>query len=218
MTKPFLAAFAVAGAVACATVPAQAAVTLKVNSTTIADNGAGDLDPALGQINNTTFPVGFAGPHGFAINIGTTSSTPSIDLASVDVTSTAAATVVVMFTETDLSGPANWLTQFTGSWTGGSASVRLQTYLDPGNTPFGTGLSLGDLTAAGTPFALSTTAASGFGGLFSVTEVLTITAGAAGEHFSLDGQLSDAPEPASIALLGVGLTGLAWLRRRNARA
>jgi hypothetical protein len=215
MTKSLLAAFAVAGAVAVATMPARAAVTLMVNSTTIADNGVGDLDPAIGRINNTSSPAGFAG---FAISIGTTSSTPSIDLHSIDLTSSSAATVVVKFTETDLSGPANWLTQFSGSWVGGSATVRLQTYLDPSNTAFGTGVTLGDLAASSTPFALSATAASGFGGLFSVTEVLTITAGAAGELFSLDGQLSDAPEPASIALIGVGLTGLAWFRRRNSRA
>jgi PEP-CTERM motif len=221
MTKSLLAAFAVAGAAALAAVPARAAVTLMVNSTTIADNGLGDVDPNLGQITYIApIPSVTAAPPGFALTVdtGTTTSLPSIDLNSVDITSTAAATIVVMFTETNLNNPAKWLTQFTGSWTGGSASVRLQTYLDPGNTPFGTGVTLADLTAASTLFSLSASASSGFSGPFSVTEVLTITADAAGEHFSLDGQLSDAPEPASLALLGVGLTGLAWFRRRNSRA
>ena len=209
-------ATALAGFIALATAPAHATVVMMVGGTTITDNGAGDLDPALGQIVNIAAPLGFTA----TINVGTTTSLPSMDLSSVDITSTAAASLVVKLTETGLTnsaGLARWLTQFTGNWNGGSGSVQLQTYIDTGNNPFGTGTALADLTGTSTPFALSSSVDAAGHGPFSITEVLTITAGAAGEHFSLDGSLSDAPEPASIGLVGVALAGLGLVRRRKSR-
>jgi hypothetical protein len=210
MTKSLLAAIAVAGATAFAAAPTRAAVILQVNGTTITDNGAGDIDLALGEIISTTTGPGFS----TTINVGTTTSTPLIDLNST-VISSAAGTLVIKFTETGLTGtaPANWQTQFGSSWTPGSASVRLQTYLDPSNTPFGTAVALADLTSASSPFGLNAIKNAGGVGPFSVTEVLTIHASAARQHFSLDGQVSDAPEPSSIAIAGVALAGLTWLRR-----
>lgn len=195
--------------------PAGAAVTLNVGGTIINDNGPGDVDPLVGEITNIMSPPGFS----VSINTGTTTAKPSIDLSSVDIVSSAPATLVVMFTETGLSaaGAERWLTQFGSSWSGGTATVELQTYLDTANQAFGKGTPLSDLTSLTTPFALSGVTVAG-GGLFSLTEVLTITANAAGEHFSLDGMLVDAPEPASLGLLGVGLAalGLRGLRRRAA--
>ena len=52
MIKSFLTAAAVAGLAAFTAASAQATVFLKVGATTITDNGAGDLDPTLGQIVN----------------------------------------------------------------------------------------------------------------------------------------------------------------------
>ena len=214
--KSLLAATALAGFVTLATAPAHATVIMMVGGTTITDNGSGDSNPALGQIVNIAASPGFTA----TINVGTTTSLPSMDLSSVDITSTAAATLVVKLTETGLTSPVglrNWLTQFSGNWNGGLASVELQTYIDTGNNPFGTGTALADLTGTGTPFALSSSFNAGGSTPYSITEVLTITAGAAGEHFSLDGSLTDAPEPASIGLVGVALVGLGLVRRRKSK-
>ena len=217
MIKSFLTAAAVAGLAAFTASSAQATVLLKIGATTITDNGVGDLDPTLGQIVNIAAPLGFT----TAINVGTTTTLPSLDLASVDITSTSSAVVVIYLTETDLTKPAvaaSWLTQFSGNWSLGAASVEVQTYFDAGNAPFGTTTLLADLTATSTPFALSSTIFAGGGTPFSITEVLTITAGGAGQHFSLDASLIDAPEPASFGLVAAGLVGLAWVRRRSPRA
>jgi hypothetical protein len=193
--------------------PVHAAVILSVGGHVVTDNGAGDVDPLHHQIVNVADPVGA----GRSINTGTTAALPSIDLSSVEITGRAPATLVVKFTETDLtsSGPKLWRTVFSGSWAGGAASVELQTYLDANNKAFGTGTLLSDLKGTSSLFALNGEATAG-GGLFSVTEVLTITALAAGEHFSLDGLVFDAPvpEPASIGLLGASLMALGLCRRR----
>ncbi|HME27058.1 MAG TPA: PEP-CTERM sorting domain-containing protein [Acetobacteraceae bacterium] len=209
-----MAATAVAGFASIAATPAQAAVILMVGPTTITDNGPGDLNAALGQITSIDTPVDFT----MTINTGTTTSIPSMDLSSTDITSTAAGSLVVQLTETGLtkSSPVtHWVTQFSGSWVGGAASAELQTYMDPSNTPFGQATPLTDLIGTSTPFALSFATNAGGGGPFSITEVLTINAQAAGETFSLDGSMADAPEPTSVGLVGAGLVGLAWVRRRK---
>jgi hypothetical protein len=194
MPRNLIAATALAGVVALAAFPAEATVILNVGGVSIADNGPSDANPVLGQITNVGSPPGFT----VTVNTGSTTSLPSIDINNTDITSTGLATLVVSFTETGLTsaGAKNWLTKFTGSWSGGPASVELQTYVDMSNTPFGTGTLLADLTSSSGFFALSSSKSAG-SGLFSVTEILTINAGAANELFSLDGLVADAPEPAS---------------------
>ncbi len=202
--------------------PAGATVLLSVGANPpIADNSANDTDPLPGEIVNKVLPL----PSGFTTSSDTGIGEPSlIDLSSVDVSFKSGSAVVVKFTETGLTSsvPKGWLTQFSGSWFGGTASVELKTYLDTSDTAFGTGTLLSDLKTTSPLFALSGASGPAGGGLFSITEVLTIkvikvTNGRTGEVFSLDGMVIDAPEPSSIGLLSVGLVPLA-LRRRWVRS
>jgi hypothetical protein len=216
MLKFLFALSAIVGLAAVSAVPTNAAVMLMVGPTTITDNEVGaDLNSALGQITSIDTPVDFT----LTVNSGSTTSLPSMDLSSQDITSTAAGTLVVKFTETNLTRPSpttHWVTQFSGNWTGGPGSAELQSFMDPSNTPFGQSVPLADLTGVSTPFALSFPQTAGGGGPFSITEVLTITAQTTGETFSLDGSMVDAvPEPTSVGLVGAGVAGLGWVRRRR---
>ena len=193
---------------------AHSAVLLMVDGTAVTDNGAGDLNASTGVITYS----GGAANFNVAVNTGISTSSPLIDLSNVLATSTGSGSIIIKLTSTGLTSPVggqNWLSQFTGSYSGGSASITAQTYIDTSNVAFGTGTLLGSFIASNTPFALSSVNLGGGTTPFSLTEVVTVTANGAGRNFSLDTQLSLVPEPVSMALLGVSLIGLGVLRLRR---
>jgi hypothetical protein len=155
------------------------------------------------------------------VNTGTATTLPAIDLSSVDIVSSAGGTLIITLSAKDFTnaiGARNWLTQFSGNFVSGAATVSLATYLDNTDTLFGIGTALSVLTDTATPFALSNIhAASVTSSPFALTEVLTITTTGAA-HVSLDGSITDAPEPASIAVLGAGLVGIGAVSRRRKAA
>ena len=206
---------ATTGAVALCQAHAAPIVQLMVGSILVTDNGVGDINPIIGAIAYTTS----SGPFAFTLNSGVANSLPYLDIASQDVTSTASGTLVIKFTETGLTSPSaitNYLTMFSGNISGGSATVQVQSYYDASNTAFGTATALGNLSNSSSGFSLSSINAAGSSPLFSLTEILTVTAGGADRNFSLDASVSNVPEPMSIALLGAGLIGLSALRRKSA--
>ena len=203
------------GVVAVSHAQAAPIVQLMVGSTLITDNGTGDINPVGGAIAYTAS----SGPFSFTLNSGVANSLPYLDLASQDVSSTGVGSLVIKFTQTGLTSPSaltNYLTMFSGNISGGSATVQLQSYYDASNTAFGTATSLGNLSNSNSGFFLSSTNAAGGSALFSLTEVLTVTASGAGRNFSLDASVSNVPEPMSVALLSTGLIGLGALRRKRA--
>jgi LPXTG-motif cell wall-anchored protein len=197
---------------------------------TIADNGIGDLSPALGVVT-------FAGQVGeFKINVSTGLSwpvmgsglLPQMDLNSIDakLTGSAADVLTIKLTYTGW-GPTNTPTTLVqeagGTLTGSIASVKLNTFVDPANAEFGTGAG----TIAGTAMTFTGSPYSGtnsfqYGALsdpYSVTEVATISANAGAGSLSYDCAVSAVPEPSSLTLAGLGIlagAGLAYRRKRKA--
>src|SRR5205085_7135371 len=81
---------------ALASAPANATAYLMVGGTTITDNAAGDSNPQVGQITYNSANA----PFSTTVSIGTSTTFPSIDLASIAVLSQAAGTLVIKFTTT----------------------------------------------------------------------------------------------------------------------
>jgi hypothetical protein len=198
-------------AAACSSAPAHAGLEMELQSggSTITQSSASGplvVTQAIGNFTSVT-------------EIGTTTPTPSIDLASVDVSGSAGGILVVTFSAngfTTPTGAVNWLSQFSGNIIFGSATVTQQTYLDTTNTLLGTGTLLGTLTSSTTPFGLSGVADATISGPFALTEIFTITTTGAAQ-VSLDGSIVYAPEPASLAILGAGMLGLAAFSRRKSK-
>ncbi|MGH7121090.1 MAG: PEP-CTERM sorting domain-containing protein [Acetobacteraceae bacterium] len=144
----------------------------------------------------------------------------SIDLGSTQVSTSSAGTLVITASVNGLTSPVgalNFVSQFSGNWTGAVTSVTLETYLDDTNTLFGMATPLATLSSSSSPFAFSSYEDGTSVSPFALTEVMTITTTGAA-HLSLDGSTA-VPEPGSLALLGIALAGfgaVGFVRRRRA--
>jgi hypothetical protein len=195
-------------AIALASSPAHAGLEIQLQSgiNTYTQSGASPLIVSQSIGNFTT-----------TVDIGTATNTPALDLSSVDVASSAGGTLIITLSGNNFTSPdgaATWLSQFSGNFSAGLATVTQQTYLDSSNTLLGTGTLLSTLTASSTPFSLSDTATGTSGIPFALTEVLTITA-TGPVLLSLDASIAEVPEPTSIALLGSSLIGVCIAARRK---
>jgi|GEM_PF-3320599 len=151
---------------------------------------------------------------------------PTLDLQTLNITSTSLAashTLTIMLTQTGVTGlsnPFSFLSNFSGILTG-VTSEQITSYVDPSNTAFGTAdqLSTVHFTAAGSN-AFNQVAQGPTANPFSETEIIVATFAptTTGDGLNSSAVISSAvPEPASLALLGGGLLGLAFIRRRSAK-
>jgi hypothetical protein len=212
-----LAAGMAAGAVALFATPAHATLEIELQSggKTFTQTGNSPLavDHAIGNFTTT-------------LNTGAATGSPALDLSSLDVADAKGGTLVITLSENDLSGAlgtGTWLSQFSGNFSDGDATVSLKTYLDPLNKLLGTGTLLSTFSAFSSPFSFSASKQTDVDSAFAITDVLTITAPSS-VNLSLDslvsqgiGQGTTVPEPATLAILGTGLFSLFLVARRPRR-
>ena len=189
-------------AAALAATPANAALEISLQSGgSVYTQAGGSPLVVVNSIGNFTTTV----------NTGTSTDAPSLDLSSVAISSTGAGSLIVTLSGNEFTGAGgtpSWLTQFSGNFVTGTATVSLQTFIYGTDTLLGTQKLLSTLTASTTPFSMSDLVAMPTSYLFALTEVLTITTTGPAQ-LSLDASVSDPPipEPASLLLLGSGPGG-----------
>ncbi len=169
--------------------------------------------------------ISFSGAVGsFFANTSVGASKPQIGnstearlvLNSIDI-SGAAGSVTIRLTDTDYSLPVMPGSYGSSSLVAGitDGSVDVMTYLDTGNTAFGTGTLLGSFSSDGGAFsATENLYGVGISGPFALTQVANVTHTGAGQVTLVNASVS-VPEPGSLALLGIGLLGIGFVGNRR---
>lgn len=206
--------------------PSEAALQLTVTSGSSAlsftDGGAGDTAASTG-ILSVSYTLGdwtFSSTIVASSPVIGSSTQALIDLASINISSTAPGTLVITATDTGYSLPASGMISLSGLIGGvSSGSVSYKSYIDTNNTAFGTEQLIGEVSGSGGAFAgtVESSVAYTSPNPFALTTQVSITHGGSGAtSFNAIGT-AVVPEPGVVGLLGLGLgiMGLASLRQRR---
>jgi hypothetical protein len=174
----------------------------------VTDNGAGDSDPALGAISATHATGGLS----TTVNVGTSKpvlAQPSMDLGFI---ASGVGTAYLYLADNGFVAPGPFHGQLDGNFSGtGSVQACLaggdNNVLNTWSSPVCTGVQ------NGSPFSASLTKGVNTVSPYALSLGVTIVRTSAGGITS--GDFLVVPEPASMSLFGLGLAGLAALRRRK---
>src|SRR5579864_1474303 len=218
MKSTFYASVAAAALSVGVAAPSHAMLILKVSdgitTDTVMDVGNTGAANFSGSIDAFDFNV----VTGTSMPLIGTAMLPTLDLNSVDITSGSGSggTLTFNFTDTDYiggTGITHFLDSVGGTLSGAGSSYSVTTFMDCGNTPFGTGTELTSQTFTGSSFSGGQDAfVSSCSGNYSLTQLASLTL-PGGSIYSGDSHLA-VPEPATIALFGAGLIGFGFALRR----